>query len=87
MGEWPKAVDGVCKGAPMTPPATDREPPADLTFACPRCGDDVSDRFYGPCGICRHALRLAYEGQARDVEIEDYVPKMNVTPNAVATKD
>ena len=26
-------------------------------------------------------------GDARAVEVEAYVPKMNVTPNAVATKD
>jgi hypothetical protein len=26
-------------------------------------------------------------GEARDVEIAAYEPKMNVTPNAVATKD
>jgi hypothetical protein len=26
-------------------------------------------------------------GEAREVDEQDYVPKMNVTPNAVATKD
>lgn len=28
-----------------------------------------------------------YAGQARDVDTGGYVPKMNVTPNAVALKD
>ena len=61
--------------------------PADLSFCCPRCGTDVEARFYGPCETCRVALRAAYEGEAREVEVEAYVPKMNVTPNAIATKD
>jgi hypothetical protein len=61
--------------------------PADLAFCCPRCGSDVLARFYGPCDTCRVALRAAYEGEAREVEVEAYVPKMNVTPNAIATKD
>lgn len=26
-------------------------------------------------------------GEAREVELAEYVPKMNVTPNAVALKD
>ena len=60
---------------------------ADLSFTCPRCGDGATDRFYGPCGGCRDSLRVAFEGQSRDIEVEAYVPKMNVTPNAVATKD
>ncbi len=36
---------------------------------------------------CRTELRTTFAGQARDVAAADYVPKMNVTPNAVATKD
>jgi hypothetical protein len=54
---------------------------------CPRCGADVSERFYGPCTACREAMRANFDGAARDVEVETYEPKMNVTPNAVALKD
>jgi hypothetical protein len=63
------------------------ELPADLTFACPRCTQQVQARFYGPCATCRNELRVLYAGEARDVDVEEYVPKMNVTPNAVASKD
>ena len=44
-------------------------------------------RFYGPCDGCRDALRATVGGEAQAVEAEDYEPKMNVTPNAVASKD
>lgn len=60
---------------------------ADLEFTCPRCGDEVTGRFYGPCEPCRDTLRASLGGEARDVEVEEYVPKMNVTPNAVALKE
>jgi NMD protein affecting ribosome stability and mRNA decay len=58
-----------------------------LTFMCPRCGAPAAARFYGPCGDCRVDLRRAFAGEAREVEVAAYEPKMNVTPNAVATKD
>jgi hypothetical protein len=61
--------------------------PADLSFTCPRCRHDVQARFYGPCPTCRNELRATYAGEARDVEVEEYVPKMNVTPNAVASRE
>jgi hypothetical protein len=32
-------------------------------------------------------LRAAYQAEGRVVDIAEYVPKMNVTPNAVALKD
>lgn len=32
-------------------------------------------------------LRAALGGDAKDVALADYEPKMNVTPNAVALKD
>jgi len=57
------------------------------TLTCPRCGHEAAERFYGPCSVCRTALRAAHNGEARNVEVADYEPKMNVTPNAVATKD
>ena len=56
-------------------------------FACPRCSETVSERFYGPCTTCREQLRASLGGVARDVEIAAYEPKMNVVPNQVATKE
>jgi hypothetical protein len=44
-------------------------------------------RFYGLCTDCRGELRAKYDRGARVVEVADYEPKMNVTPNAVALKD
>lgn len=58
-----------------------------LSFTCPRCARPVEARFYGPCDDCRSELRLAVAGEARDVVVAEYEPKMNVTPNAVALKD
>lgn len=61
--------------------------PETRTFACPRCDAQVEEAWYGPCTGCRGQLRAAQRGEARNLESVDYVPKMNVTPNAVATKD
>jgi hypothetical protein len=58
-----------------------------LSFACPRCTANVDEAFYGPCTSCRDELRAKYLGEGRIVEVAEYVPKMNVTPNAVALKD
>ena len=58
-----------------------------LSFTCPRCEAQVDEPFYGPCGSCRDQMKLAYAGRARDIVAEEYEPKMNVTPNAVALKD
>lgn len=58
-----------------------------MEFSCPRCHRTTSDEFYGPCVECRTDLRAAFAGVGRDVEVDEYVPKMNVTPNAVALKD
>ena len=44
-------------------------------------------RFYGPCDACRAALRQQYRSAGRVIELAEYVPKLNVTPNAVALKD
>jgi hypothetical protein len=65
------------------------QPPEDelLSFTCPRCRLEVAELLYGPCASCRTTLRAVVGGEARDVEETDYVPKMNVTPNAVASKD
>ena len=59
----------------------------DLQFACPRCAAEVAEPFYGPCASCRSELVATLGGAAREVEVAAYEPKMNVTPNAVATKD
>jgi hypothetical protein len=55
--------------------------------ACPRCHKTHEMRFYGPCDTCPADLRATIGGAAREVVAEGYEPKMNVTPNAVATKD
>jgi hypothetical protein len=59
----------------------------DIEYTCPRCNTSVRQRFYGPCASCRDELRATVAGEARHVEVAEYVPKMNVTPNAVALKD
>ena len=59
----------------------------DLEFECPRCRQPVTERLYGPCGACRTTLRATLGGEARDVEVAAYEPKMNVVPNQIATKD
>ena len=58
-----------------------------LSFTCPRCGADAQERTYGPCSACRLQLRARFAGEGRVVDVAEYVPKMNVTPNAVALKD
>ena len=58
-----------------------------MQLACPRCGRDVEERFYGPCAACRDQLRATFVATARTVEVAEYEPKMNVTPNAVALKE
>lgn len=61
--------------------------PAARTFACPRCNAQAEEAWYGPCASCRQDLRATVRGEAHELAPDDYVPKMNVTPNAVATKD
>ena len=56
-------------------------------FDCPRCGSPCEGDFYGPCEQCRGVLRATITAEAKEVESGGYEPKMNVTPNAVATKD
>jgi hypothetical protein len=45
------------------------------------------DEFYGPCETCRGQLVAKYADLGRSVDVAEYEPKMNVTPNAVALKD
>ena len=58
-----------------------------VEFVCPRCSATVEARFYGPCEACRAALRDSFRSEGRVIELAEYEPKMNVTPNAVALKD
>ncbi len=58
-----------------------------MEFICPRCRTAVDARFYGPCETCRTQLRDAFRREGQIVEVAEYEPKMNVTPNAVALKD
>ena len=58
-----------------------------LDVTCPRCGAEAQERFYGPCTACRAQLKATQGTEQRDVAASTYEPKMNVTPNAVATKD
>jgi hypothetical protein len=44
-------------------------------------------RFRSVCPRCRDELRATFQREAKDVVVADYEPKMNVTPNAIATKD
>ncbi|MEY2401886.1 MAG: hypothetical protein QOJ08_1997 [Ilumatobacteraceae bacterium] len=57
------------------------------SFVCPRCGTSVEENFYGPCQSCRTELRSKYLGEGRVIDVAEYEPKINVTPNAVALKD
>jgi hypothetical protein len=58
-----------------------------IEMECLRCRQPALMRFAGMCATCRDELLAKYEGQGRTVEVADYEPKMNVTPNAVALKD
>jgi hypothetical protein len=58
-----------------------------LSFICPRCQYPANELFYGPCTVCVGQLRAGQVLDQRAAETQDYIPKMNVTPNAVATKE
>lgn len=36
-------------------------------FACPRCGEEVTEAFYGPCSACREALVQKFAGEGPSV--------------------
>lgn len=59
----------------------------DALTECPRCRSMHDGQFYGPCATCREELRATMGASPRHVEVAEYEPKMNVTPNAVALKD
>lgn len=58
-----------------------------MEYTCPRCRTAVEETFYGPCEACRTQLRDQFRIEGRVIELAEYEPKMNVTPNAVALKD
>ena len=58
-----------------------------LDFTCPRCQLPASQRFYGPCDNCIDQLKVLQNLNKQQAQATEYIPKMNVTPNAVATKD
>jgi hypothetical protein len=58
-----------------------------LSFSCPRCHTEVAEPFYGPCTTCRVQLRATLGNEAHALETVAFDPKMNVVPNAVASKD
>lgn len=65
-----------------------KEPP--LSFTCPRCQESVEATTYGPCPACRFELKASMVSIPNKYTQEhsgEYVPKMNVVPNAVATKE
>jgi hypothetical protein len=77
----------LCQARRMTS-ETDSEIDSDrLSFVCPRCGTDVTERLYGPCGGCRTELRATLGTEGHELVDGGYDPKMNVTPNAVAVKE
>jgi len=64
--------------------------PLDLTprnWDCLRCGATHPMRFRSVCPSCRDELRASFQRETKAVEVAEYEPKMNVTPNAIATKD
>lgn len=61
----------------------------DLTpveMECLRCGQLEHMRFFGMCQACTEELHQRFARDARVIEVAEYEPKMNVTPNAVALK-
>ncbi|MFZ9628710.1 MAG: hypothetical protein ACO3C1_05095 [Ilumatobacteraceae bacterium] len=83
----PPAVSDTGAAAAAADAASPTQSSVDV---CPRCHrplDESVDRFYGPCAECRAELKAKFLGEGREVEVAEYVPKMNVTPNAVALKD
>jgi len=62
-------------------------PETDLELTCPRCERVVVERFYGPCEACRSELRSSLGNDGSKVVAAEYEPKMNVVPNAIASKE
>lgn len=58
-----------------------------IEMDCIRCRARALMRFYGLCTTCRDELYAKFAAEGRTLEVAEYEPKMNVTPNAVALKD
>jgi hypothetical protein len=58
-----------------------------MDVECLRCGATAPMRFRGLCATCREQLREVFRRDGRELAVEEYTPKMHVTPNAVALKD
>jgi hypothetical protein len=58
-----------------------------IEMDCIRCRARALMRFYGLCTTCRDELHTKFATEGRILEVAEYEPKMNVTPNAVALKD
>lgn len=58
-----------------------------LSFECPRCHLPTDEEFYGPCTSCVTQLRAEVGLDQKHVEAAEYIPKMNVVPNAIASKE
>jgi hypothetical protein len=57
-------------------------------FPCPRCGQEVTERFWGPCTPCRAQLVEIHAGEGRTApDSGRFEPALHVVPNHVATKD
>ena len=54
---------------------------------CLRCGETVALRFASTCPACTAELRSRMQREARETGPAEFVPKMHVTPNAVALKE
>lgn len=62
-------------------------PENNFELTCPRCERVVVERFYGPCEACRAELRSNLGSEGGEVVAAEYEPKMNVVPNAIASKE
>jgi hypothetical protein len=76
--------DAALDTGPLDSAALDLAP---IDFECLRCGETHPMRFRSVCPRCRDELRATFQRDAKEVAVADYEPKMNVTPNAVATKE
>jgi len=87
VGAGPSVIGVDCRqpSGRRSPPVV-AVPSAAVEFTCPRCATAVDSRFYGPCPSCREQLKQLFHREGRVVEVAEYVPKINVTPNAVASK-
>lgn len=81
--------DSMAAGTDLKPAPIDLSQRAEFdgNFSCPRCESPSTEEYYGPCQSCVVELRASQGGASRDVAAAAYEPKMNVTPNAVATKE